>query len=217
MKFFHQYVPYQYDMYIIFYGDFSIFTNIQQARTGIHPHFMEFLLALGWPINIHNTWKRGSKTGKDGSGKHRMEFSSQQPENHGGSLYNGEKCILYWADVTSEIAFVVPTEKSIHETSSVWGTSATSMSPLQNYHLLASVIGTWNLVTLTKVFIGELLYPVIYVVFKQAKMTCTKRWKTMILQTEAKRHKGENLVIPRYLLSGWKASKIPSTSRLVCL
>lgn len=28
---------------------------------------------------------------------------------HGGSVFNGESHILYWADVSSEIAFVVPT------------------------------------------------------------------------------------------------------------
>jgi hypothetical protein len=29
--------------------------------------------------------------------------------NHGGSLYNGDSQVLYWADASSEIAFVVPT------------------------------------------------------------------------------------------------------------
>ena len=31
---------------------------------------------------------------------------------HGGSLYNGENNVLYWADASSEIAFVVPTRLS---------------------------------------------------------------------------------------------------------
>jgi len=31
------------------------------------------------------------------------------PSNHGGSLYNGDSQVLYWADASSEIAFVVPT------------------------------------------------------------------------------------------------------------
>lgn len=30
--------------------------------------------------------------------------------NHGGALYNGDTHVLYWADVSSEIAFVVPTQ-----------------------------------------------------------------------------------------------------------
>lgn len=28
---------------------------------------------------------------------------------HGGSLFNGDSHVLYWADVSAEIAFVVPT------------------------------------------------------------------------------------------------------------
>lgn len=33
--------------------------------------------------------------------------------DHGGSLYNGDTQALYWADVSSEIAFVVPTANNI--------------------------------------------------------------------------------------------------------
>lgn len=76
-------------------------------------------------MNVHNTWKRDVKSnGKDESPqKHGMSFGAQpQSDNHGGSLYNGEKCILYWADVTSEVAFVVPTERYACE-ASVWGTT----------------------------------------------------------------------------------------------
>lgn len=38
-------------------------------------------------------------------------FSVNDTENlqHGGCLYNGDSQVLYWADVSSEIAFVVPT------------------------------------------------------------------------------------------------------------
>jgi hypothetical protein len=35
------------------------------------------------------------------------------PSNCGGSLYNGDTQVLYWADANSEIAFVVPTR--LHE------------------------------------------------------------------------------------------------------
>ena len=34
-----------------------------------------------------------------------------EEENSGGSIYNGRKKILYYADVISEIAFVVPSSK----------------------------------------------------------------------------------------------------------
>ncbi len=30
------------------------------------------------------------------------------PGDTGGSLYDGQKQVLYWADVSSEVAFVVP-------------------------------------------------------------------------------------------------------------
>lgn len=33
--------------------------------------------------------------------------------DHGGSLYNGDTQALYWADVSSEIAFVVPTANNV--------------------------------------------------------------------------------------------------------
>jgi len=68
------------------------------------------LTNLGWPVNVsvHPGW-----TG-------RIETSWNLPDNkytkdqnvntpHGGSLYNGETHVIYWADVSSEIAFVVPT------------------------------------------------------------------------------------------------------------
>ncbi|PSN44105.1 Ral GTPase-activating protein subunit beta [Blattella germanica] len=41
-----------------------------------------------------------------------LNFSIQYAtsvNNHGGSLYNGDMKVLYWADASSEIAFVVPT------------------------------------------------------------------------------------------------------------
>lgn len=78
---------------------------------------------------MHATWKRSTKIGADvketsGAPKSRMDFGAQQAEP-GASLYNGEKCILYWADVTSEIAFVVPTDKTSSD-ALVWNTIGTS-------------------------------------------------------------------------------------------
>lgn len=35
------------------------------------------------------------------------------PSNHGGSLYDGTHQVLYWADVLSEMAFVVPSLSAI--------------------------------------------------------------------------------------------------------
>jgi hypothetical protein len=32
------------------------------------------------------------------------------PGSHGGSAYSGDSQVLYWADASSEVAFVVPTQ-----------------------------------------------------------------------------------------------------------
>lgn len=48
-----------------------------------------------------------------------------EEKNHGGSLFNGDHQVIYWADVSSELAFVVPTLKSRHLTE----TSAVHSSP----------------------------------------------------------------------------------------
>ena len=34
------------------------------------------------------------------------------PANTGGSVYDGTQQVLYWADVASEVAFVVPSPRS---------------------------------------------------------------------------------------------------------
>lgn len=45
-------------------------------------------------------------------------FSVEQwvSTDHGGSLYNGDTQVIYWADVSSEIAFVVPTANNVSGT-----------------------------------------------------------------------------------------------------
>ena len=53
---------------------------------------------------------------------------SSVSNNHGGSLYNGEKYVLYWADASSEIAFVVPSHLS-GESSSVSSESLQTHGP----------------------------------------------------------------------------------------
>lgn len=48
------------------------------------------------------------------------------PRNHGGSLYNGDSQVLYWADASSEIAFVVPTRCHEHDALPQFDTSSES-------------------------------------------------------------------------------------------
>lgn len=75
--------------------------------------FLQFLTTLGWPVDVadHPGWTGHVLTSwncelKEGS-------KGAEVPQHGGSLYNGEKQVLYWADVSSEIAFVVPSKCKI--------------------------------------------------------------------------------------------------------
>lgn len=43
-----------------------------------------------------------------------MDVNELEDTPHGGSLFNGQSHVLYWADVSSEIAFVVPTPDNKH-------------------------------------------------------------------------------------------------------
>lgn len=72
----------------------------------IDPYFWQMLNSLGWNTKVkehagwtgqlENSWKIGTSSSGDDS-------DSSSPYN-----YNGGKNIIYWADVSSELAFVVP-------------------------------------------------------------------------------------------------------------
>lgn len=68
------------------------------------------LTSLGWPVNIH---EHPGWTGRLETSWKLPNYKHSNNENpntsHGGSLYSGETHVIYWADVSSEIAFVVPT------------------------------------------------------------------------------------------------------------
>lgn len=92
----------------------EIIENVSEANvTSLDKHFWNVLLNLGWPIEIdeHAGWTGFVNT----SGKiqtstvvtSRKDFNVNTPEN---MKFNGEKRILYWADVSGEIAFVLPTK-----------------------------------------------------------------------------------------------------------
>ncbi|XP_064546570.1 ral GTPase-activating protein subunit beta isoform X2 [Drosophila montana] len=72
-------------------------------------HFANMLQTLGWPVQVaehsgwtgfaHNSWSlKGTSIPAD---RYQSNVSSE-------SNYNGAQHVLYWADVSSEIAFVVP-------------------------------------------------------------------------------------------------------------
>ncbi|XP_025157672.1 ral GTPase-activating protein subunit beta [Harpegnathos saltator] len=102
----------------------EILSNVLHEEN-VSPNFMEFLSSLGWPVSVsaHAGWTGHVST----SWRATAQMNVPQPahSNHGGALYNGDTHVLYWADVSSEIAFVVPTQSylmassdSLEETSS---------------------------------------------------------------------------------------------------
>ncbi|KAG7478385.1 hypothetical protein MATL_G00079760 [Megalops atlanticus] len=91
----------------------EILRNVESSAN-VQPHFLEFLLSLGWPVevgqhpgwtgSVYTSWSINACNGSEG----------QQPDeavtigDTGGGVFNGEKRVLYYADALTEIAFVVP-------------------------------------------------------------------------------------------------------------
>uniref|UniRef100_A0A1A9UMW0 Rap-GAP domain-containing protein n=1 Tax=Glossina austeni TaxID=7395 RepID=A0A1A9UMW0_GLOAU len=79
----------------------------------LDPHFGNMLLTLGWPVDIyeHSGWT--GFLGTSWSLKNNVSKNATKYQNHAqlqDIKFNGESKVLYWADVSSEMAFVVPTE-----------------------------------------------------------------------------------------------------------
>ncbi|XP_076297619.1 ral GTPase-activating protein subunit beta isoform X5 [Lasioglossum baleicum] len=89
----------------------EILSNVLH-ETNVSPNFLEFLNSLGWPVSVsaHAGWTGHVST----SWRMTPQLNVPQPahSDHGGALYNGDTHVLYWADVSSEIAFVVPTQSN---------------------------------------------------------------------------------------------------------
>ncbi|XP_075220156.1 ral GTPase-activating protein subunit beta isoform X3 [Lycorma delicatula] len=89
----------------------QILSNVISDST-VSPHFLEMLLSLGWPISVgqHPGWTGHISTSfKTYTSQEIPPVNESENLQHGGCLYNGDTQVLYWADVSSEIAFVVPT------------------------------------------------------------------------------------------------------------
>nr|XP_036676850.1 ral GTPase-activating protein subunit beta isoform X8 [Drosophila suzukii] len=89
----------------------QIIGNMAEEQAANHdPHFASMLQTLGWPVQVsehsgwtgfaHNSWSL------KGTPEEQQQLKSTANELLN---YNGSQRVLYWADVCSEIAFVVPT------------------------------------------------------------------------------------------------------------
>ncbi|CAB4060650.1 unnamed protein product [Lepeophtheirus salmonis] len=79
-----------------------------ESSESVHPHFLEFLASLGWPVNV---WRHTGWTGHISTAWRCQSEPTKPPKipNHGGGIFNGDHHVLYWADALQEVSFVVPT------------------------------------------------------------------------------------------------------------
>uniref|UniRef100_A0A8C6Y8N3 Ral GTPase-activating protein subunit beta n=1 Tax=Naja naja TaxID=35670 RepID=A0A8C6Y8N3_NAJNA len=105
-----------FDTVFIFYmkaGQKQILKNVESSRN-VQPHFLEFLLSLGWSVDVgkhpgwtghvSTSWSINSFCDEEGSEQDEVICS----EDMGASIFNGQRKALYYADALTEIAFVVP-------------------------------------------------------------------------------------------------------------
>lgn len=92
----------------------EIIDNVSESNVqSLDKHFWNVLLNLGWPVEIeeHAGWtgcvNTSYKINTNTVVTSKKDFNVNIPEN---MKFNGEKRVLYWADVSGEIAFVLPTK-----------------------------------------------------------------------------------------------------------
>ncbi|XP_017114993.1 ral GTPase-activating protein subunit beta isoform X9 [Drosophila elegans] len=116
----------------------QIIGNMSEEQSAGHdPHFASMLQTLGWPVQVtehsgwtgfaHNSWSL-----KGTPEEQQLKINTAANELN----YNGSQRVLYWADVSSEIAFVVPTTWNLRHNSDTGGDGASISS--------ADQIGTSN-------------------------------------------------------------------------
>ena len=84
----------------------SIVAN--STDTDLDPLYLELLAALGWPVQVstHPGWTGEPSTSWGVS----QDQGSQLPSNTSPSRFDGTESVLYWADVCSELAIVIPSK-----------------------------------------------------------------------------------------------------------
>ncbi|GFO11933.1 ral GTPase-activating protein subunit beta, partial [Plakobranchus ocellatus] len=90
----------------------NILANVV-SYSNVQPQFVEFLHSLGWPVDVrkHAGWTGHVATSWKITEPEEMDDTDYQCGT-GGSLYDGRQQVLYWADVLSEVALLVPSPDS---------------------------------------------------------------------------------------------------------
>ncbi|XP_031783489.1 ral GTPase-activating protein subunit beta isoform X7 [Nasonia vitripennis] len=136
----------------------AILANVLN-ESNVSSNFLEFLNSLGWQVSVtsHAGWTghvqtswRSTSTSSVSANAHVVQPADE--EEHGGALYNGSRHVLYWADVSSEVAFVVPTwaanvttsetaDNNFSEPANVWFERCVSTSAAQAFSNSHAVTG----------------------------------------------------------------------------
>lgn len=85
----------------------EIISNMEEDNLKtVNENFWQMLTTFGWPVNVmdHPGWSGFL------SNSWKIRSTETTPVSSKSSTFNGEANVLYWADVNSEIAFVVPNE-----------------------------------------------------------------------------------------------------------
>jgi hypothetical protein len=95
--------------------------NNVSSKHYVTPQFLEFLTSLGTPVEVrqHSGWTGHVATSWKAP-EDRPTEATPCPD-HGGCIYDGFRKALYWADVSHELAFVVPSKMQEEDTFSVDG------------------------------------------------------------------------------------------------
>lgn len=115
----------------------EIVENVSEENaSSLNKSFWNVLLSLGWPVDIdtHSGWTGSAKTSWRIHNEQPMQSRSEVNLGAAENLkFNGEKRVLYWADVSSEIAFIVPTRWNRSEDSADGGCmSISSVSSIES-------------------------------------------------------------------------------------
>ncbi|XP_017030229.1 ral GTPase-activating protein subunit beta isoform X11 [Drosophila kikkawai] len=100
----------------------------EEQGSGRDPHFASMLQTLGWPVQVaeHSGWTGFVHNSWSLKGTPEEQVVTQAAANE--LNYNGSQRVIYWADVSSEIAFVVPTSWNLRHNSDANDTGSISSS-----------------------------------------------------------------------------------------
>ncbi|XP_028854033.1 ral GTPase-activating protein subunit beta isoform X2 [Denticeps clupeoides] len=117
-----------------------------ESSASVHPHFLELLLSLGWPVDVgqHPGWTGNVCTSWTINTAKSTESSlpDDSISHMGSGVFNGEKRVLYYADALTEVAFVVP---SLNNDSSMESSESSFPSSDSQMELFPNLVKQSNL------------------------------------------------------------------------